>query len=181
MSAEKRFYDADDIKKGCKNLAKKAKETEINFDYLIGLNRGGLIPLGYLSYFLDNRNTKIIEVETYKDDQSQAVKNDVFKKQVNLVFTQLYSLFKDKIGNFDILIIDDLIDTGLTINIIREAFSRLDEYDTHLKINVKFGAMFENYNYVKKHDDIIDVTEEGTFFNKKENTWLVFPWDEKID
>jgi len=185
---EKISIDAEDMFLGYRNMAEKIQATGESFDYLIGVNRGGLIPLGYMSYFLNNRHTQLIDVETYDGEQNKAKETEVFKKQSNLVYHQLDNLFNEKKGEFNILIIDDLIDTGLTIDIIREAINKINQNYDQFKIIVKFVAVMENLEYVNAHDDVIDVTYQflndpkmARAWEKIPNKWIVFPWDRGLN
>jgi len=187
------FISEKEIKDRCVMLAKKIKTQEIDVDLLIGLNRGGLIPLGYLSYFLDNRETSIIDIETYEKQESKA--DEVFEKQVKHVINQLREILKvipenervhSKIVNrsliskrlhINLLIIDDLRDTGGTIKIIDEAIKHINDNHALLTFKPYYAVLYDKfYNTTIDNDKIIPTISAA----EKPEGWLVFPWDEEI-
>ena len=168
--SEKVYISDTEIKENCKKLARELLSRDIKPDLLIGLNRGGLIPLGYLSYFMDNRNTRIIDIKTYEGFESKA--QDSFALDV---LEQLKSI----LGNKDkgtILIIDDLIDTGNTFKIISKSIELFNKNN-----NFRFfgGVLYmdskkNNESNFPEFDNLFSAAE-------KPQGWLVFPWDEKVN
>ncbi len=54
----------------CKRLHEQISKDTFNPDLLIGIARGGLIPLGFLSgeANFNNRNTRTINLQSYTDE-----------------------------------------------------------------------------------------------------------------
>jgi len=139
------------------NIQKILKEKKFKDIYIVGINRGGLIPLGYLSYFLNTRNTCIIDINLYPNEKLREIK----KSDIRSVINQLQ--FVNYLTEKDLLIfVDDLIDSGSTFKVIEKALRSLN--NRALTINcVLFGKPNDlNIIYGK-------IKPEG---------WLVFPWDE---
>jgi hypoxanthine phosphoribosyltransferase len=157
MKMKKVYITTEEIRNNTKKLAEKLKNIFKNKKiYLIGINRGGLIPTGYLSYFLDTRNVKIIDINLYPSDKHRDYnKNDILKLRNDLMFINFLT-------EKDIVIfVDDLIDTGSTFNLINETLKNLN-----VKSQVIFASIYG------KETDLNNIYGE-----KKPEGWLVFPWD----
>jgi hypoxanthine phosphoribosyltransferase len=116
---------------------------------VIGINRGGLIPSVYLSHRLRVPHESI----TVKlRDDVKASKPDLSQKSF---------AFQHKI-----LIVDDINDSGDTLQYIEQNFGRP-------KDKVRFAVLVNN----KPSKTIVDYF--GYEINKEEvPSWIVFPWEE---
>ena len=150
-----------EIQDNCKTLAKiLLKNIPDIRDYtLVGINRGGLIPMGYLSYFLNNRNTEIIDVTLYEDLFEPDFSKIEASKQ--LVKNQAEFL---RLQNKNILLIDDLVDSGESLKLTLDVLNT-NSYNNH----VKTAVVYQNISSEFKSDYYADVKPEG---------WLLFPWDQ---
>lgn len=93
-----------------KELCKKINQSG-NYDKIVAISRGGLIPAGIISYELNIRNTSVINIATYvgsKHLKLDHVDNPEFVGEVN-----------EKT-----LIVDDLSDSGQTFNVMRRQFPK---------------------------------------------------------
>ena len=99
-----------DFHRHTKALAQKIK-TSGEYNKIIAISRGGLIPAGIISYELDIRDTQAINISSY-DRECQRQDCDV--------------VVKADIDNVDekTLIIDDLSDTGKTFELVRRLFPK---------------------------------------------------------
>lgn len=111
-------------------------------DVVVAIERGG-IPLGaYLSAYL-NVPLETIKVSFYED----TVKLDTPRVHFR---------------NFDIsdykrpLFVDDLVDSGSTMNFIKEKYG-----------NVVYATLYKSDT----------VTPDAYYFHKKPDQWIIFPWD----
>ena len=91
-----------------KLLAQKIKESG-EYNKIIAISRGGLLPAGIISYELDIRNTHAINISSYDGDQHRDV-NDIELEEIR-------NDVDDKT-----LIVDDLSDTGTTLRLLRKMF-----------------------------------------------------------
>ena len=122
---------------------------------LVGLNRGGIIPLGYMSYFLDCRNTKLLDITLYQNEKPKMnVKKEIKETSKNLEWINYLS------ENDTVIFIDDLIDTGSTFKVIEKALEKVN-----VNCKIIFATLFGN------EDKVISGY-------RKPDGWLVFPWDE---
>ena len=114
---------------------------------VVAITRGGLAPAMIISRELDIRVVDTISVKSYdKQQQSEAV---VLKAP------QADLMGADGEG---ILIIDDLVDTGKTLELVRQMYPK---------------AHFATVYAKPKGRDMVDsfITEVS------QDTWIFFPWD----
>ena len=131
-------------------LGKKILESGFNPDYLIGIARGGLVPLRILSDLFKNTNVLIVTVKLYKD---------IGERGEKVTFVQKVDI---NLEGKKILLVDDVADTGLTIKAVAE----------YIKENKKAGELkiatlhYKPWSVIKPDYYIEEVTE-----------WIVYPWE----
>ncbi len=119
---------------------------------ILGVSRGGLIPAAMLSYMLDVRLIQAVRVEHY-DDQNKRLASGARFVDGPQPFATL------NITTERLLIVDDIIDTGETLKLVRRAVQ--DHAD-----QIKVAALYVRSN--QKH--------AADWFWKVEDDWVVFPW-----
>ena len=116
---------------------------------VLGINRGGCVPGIYLSHALEIPHEALdIRLRDHKSKPSLAVleKAHAFQKRI--------------------LIIDDINDTGETLNYIKDNFGTPD--------NLKFASVIHN-----EPSKFQGLHFKGYTINKEKNpVWIVFPWEE---
>jgi hypoxanthine phosphoribosyltransferase len=174
MTGIKKVYiGPNEIHENCRQLARKIKESSTQPDLIIGLARGGLIPAGYLSYFLNINSIESIRIATYEGYESRAhekinqIEQDLISEIINII---------KKYKPQNILIVDDLTDTGSTIQIIDRIIRSVYNYFKMISERIpefswQFAVIYHNKNF--NFNNIIWAAE-------KPEGWLVFPWDEEI-
>ena len=114
---KKHFYSWQDIEAMCTNIVKQMYADNYKPDYIVGITRGGNIPATIISNMLDIR-CEAMKVSFRNDDR---------------VDTNFW-LSRHATDN-NILVIDDINDTGATFNWIKEDWNVDDDSE---KSNVKF-------------------------------------------
>ena len=130
-----------------KNLALKLKK-EHNLDNikgLIAISRGGLIPAGIIAYELDIRTVESVSVVTYDGEEQRD------SKEVEIIS----SLQSDGKGY---IVIDDLADSGNTIDILRAKFPK-----------ALFATVYAKTKGLPKTDVYLK--------EMPQEKWIMFPWD----
>ena len=114
---------------------------------VVGITRGGLVPAMIVARELDIRVVDTVSVKSYSH-QSQAA---------SAVVTKLpqADLMGDGTG---ILIVDDLVDTGKTLELVRSLYPKAHFAAVYAKPSGK--PMVDSY--------ITEVSQD---------TWIFFPWD----
>jgi len=156
--------NTNQVKNACKNIVSKILGSKKEYDFLIGINRGGLIPLGYLSYYLNNKNTKIIDVSLYEEKILDINEDKIIQMGKNVI--EVFSSLKKEKEDPKILIIDDLVDTGSTLDLIQIINENFFNFE------IDYAVMFKN------PDAIFTPDFYGAL--KDPEVWIEFPWDERI-
>lgn len=99
-----------DFHKHTKELAQKIKASG-EYNKIIAISRGGLIPACIISYELDIRDTQAINISSYDGDSQRQKENITIKADIEDVDEKT-------------LIIDDLSDTGKTFELVRHLFPK---------------------------------------------------------
>ena len=122
---EKVYISWEDFHQHAKLLAAKIKQSG-EYDKIIAISRGGLLPAGIISYELDIRNTQAVNISSYDGEQRRNL--DDVEVDIN-------------VGEVDekTLVIDDLSDTGATFRLLRTMFPRAKFAAVYAKPN---GAAF---------------------------------------
>ncbi len=159
----KQFITTGEIREQCVKVADKIDKSDFKPDVLIGLTRGGLIPLGYLSYYLNNKNIRILNISIYDDETNEPGNPE---KEFSTVYSQISNIVFDHSFDTKFLIIDDLIDTGTTVELVKRVFDKINPEN-----KIKFAVMYKEKNYSGINNDLI------YYGSGKPEGWLVFPWD----
>jgi uncharacterized protein len=162
-------------------------------DYVVGLTRGGLIPAVMISHYLnvpmyslsvslrDNdtgpeSNSWMAEDALGPNSRERFIENPV---DVSGILEAAADLLEN--GTYkEILIVDDINDTGATFNWIMKdwksgCFPNDPSWDEVWNNNVKFAVLVDNL--ASKCDVKMDFV--GREINKAENdVWVDFPWED---
>ena len=159
---EKVYYDEIHIKEMIGDITMQMNRDNWKPDYIVGLTRGGLIPAVYLSHYLN------IPMETLKVSL-----RDHAESESNLWMAE------DAYNGKNILIVDDINDTGATLDwIINDWQNSCHPVDAHwLNVwgnTVKIAVLVDNLssNFSRKVDYC------AKEINKAEkDVWIVYPWE----
>jgi len=130
-----------EIETDCRQLAQDLRDCG-PFDGIVAVTRGGLVPAGLLAALLDVRLIDTICASSYHDTQAGEV-------------TLLKSLTGDGAGW---LIVDDLVDSGATLRVIRQGLP----HATYATLYAKPNGAADADRYVRQY---------------AQSDWLVFPWE----
>lgn len=154
----KLFVDSNQFYDLSLGLAKKIEDSDFKPDFILGVSRGGCVPSIVVHEYLNYKdivcNYGIVSVKSYNEDNTRG--NDMFIDMSDYTKEQL----KDK----QILIIDDVFDTGNTM-------MSLGNYLSNIGINsynFKIGCVY--YKPTKNQTTIIP-----DYYEQKREEWIVFP------
>lgn len=134
-------------------------------DYVVGITRGGLLPAVMISQWLD------VPCQTLKVSLRDGHDNDC---EVNCWMSE------DAFNGKNILIVDDINDTGATLNWIMNDWQSTAVPDAPIwakvwNTNVRFAVVVDNL--ASKCNVKMDYI--GLEVNKaEENVWIEFPYEE---
>ena len=119
------------------------------FDGLIAITRGGMVPAAIVARELGIRMVDTVAVVSY-DHQSQ--------NKINVIKHISRRMLDGRDGGKGLLIVDDLVDTGGTVKVVRE--------------------IVPNAHYATVYAKPAGRPEVDTFITEvSQDTWVFFPWD----
>jgi len=178
---KKHYYSWKDVEDACVSIALQMYKDGWMPDYIVGITRGGNVPATILSNML-NVPGQALKV-SLRDDDSESESNcwmseDAFG-YVNEEDREVYKSRWDISKRKNILIVDDINDTGATFNWIKEdwrssCLPNEESWDKVWHSNVRFATITDNLS--SEFNGKVDYTTHEV--NKaEEDVWLVYPWE----
>jgi hypoxanthine phosphoribosyltransferase len=171
---KKHYYSWQDVEQMCVSIVNQMYKDNWRPDYIVGITRGGNVPATILSNMLDIR-CEALKV-SLRDDEMGPESNcwmseDAFGYNDGTIVSA-GPLHKN------ILIVDDINDTGATFNWIKEDWQKNclpddPKWQNIWDQNVRFATLTENLA-----SDFSQVRYTCHEINKaEEDVWLVYPWE----
>ena len=143
-------------------------------DYVVGLTRGGLVPANLISQYLGCR------METLKVSLRDGTEceSNLWMAEDAFGHRDFDPMTSDD-GRKHILIVDDINDSGATLNWIREdwmsgCFPKDKRWKEVWGNNVRVACLYDNESSKSK----LDVAYSAVTINKADkDVWIVFPWE----
>ena len=142
-------------------------------DYIVGLSRGGLVPAVMISQYL---SIPMYALHVSLRDSENGPESNLWMAEDAFGYNTGFA----QAGKKKILIVDDINDTGSTLEWIKKdwesgcrPFSK-DEWSEVWNNNVKFAVLINN-----EASEFKDIDYVGHTINKEEYPeWCVFPWEQ---
>ena len=180
---KKHYYSWQDVERMCINIVLDMYKDGWRPDYIVGITRGGNVPATILSNMLDVR-CEALKV-SLRDNGSDMgpetncwMSEDAFgyvNEEERETLKSRWDLNKRK----NILIVDDINDTGATFNWIKNDWqstcmpNETSAWESVWSHNVRFAVLTENL--ASTFDGVEYCSHE---INKaEEDVWLVYPWE----
>lgn len=129
------------------------KKLGYEFDAIICVGRGSMVPSRLISEYTDIKQIYFADVKAYTDDN-----------KLGKVSCKLYM---PKLHNKGIIIVDDCLTTGTTLDAVYKAVASKASYCRY----VYKAVLFQN-------KCSLQYVLHGQKYDAK-TTWLVFPWEKK--
>lgn len=169
----KTYYSWEDMQKLCMNIANQLGDWKP--DYIVGITRGGAIPGVMLSHYL-NVPMHPLEVSLRTEGGYQVHDGGMSEDAIG------YIPYSERNGDETasperrkkILVVDDINDTGATIEWIKESWEdSFNNWEDVWGNNVRFAVLVDNKS------SKVSVDYSGTVIDKSvEDSWIVFPFEE---
>ena len=162
------YYTWRDVEHHTQEILRQIYADAWRPDYVVGLTRGGLVPANLISQYLGCR-METLKVSLRDDTECESnlwMAEDAFG----------HNMEHPK----NILIVDDINDTGATLNYIREdwpsgCFPDNPRWTEVWGSNVRVAVLVDNESSKSE----IPVSYSAVDINKAEqDSWIVFPWEE---
>jgi len=161
---KKIYYSWQDVENQTQEILRQLQQDAWRPDYVVGLTRGGLVPANLISQYL------AVPMECLK----VSLRDDASQPESNLWMAE------DAYEGKRILIVDDINDSGATLNWIKQDWqdSCLPEADRWFKLwgnNVRVAVLVDNESSANK----LTISYSAVDLNKaEEDSWIVFPWED---
>lgn len=129
------------------------KQLPTDYNNILVITRGGMVPACLISEKTDIRNILVAAVMFY--DGENRTDEPIF-----LQFPQ-----DTQLHNQRILVVDDVWDTGTTINAVCDRLERA---------GANFDTAVLHFKPAKSH---FPPDKRPTFFAEETDAWIVYPWD----
>ena len=164
------------------NLCRDIANSRWRPDYVVGITRGGLLPAVMISHYFNIRcetlNVSLRDKEDNNCESNLWMSEDAFG-YVPLEEQESVNGRSDESRRKNILVVDDINDTGATINWIMKDWSSSclpndDAWNSIWNNNVRFAVVVDNL----ASDAIIKMDYVGMEVNKaEEDVWIEFPYE----
>ena len=169
------YYTWQDIEKQTQEILRQIQRDAWVPDYVVGLTRGGLVPANLISQYLE------VPMECLKvslrDDASQPESN-LWMAEDAYGYPVFDPMCSDD-GRKKILIVDDINDSGATLNWIMKdwqsgCFPKDKRWKEIWGNTVRVAVLVDNEASKSK----LNVSYSAVDLNKAdEDAWIVFPWE----
>lgn len=174
---KKVYYTWQDVERQTQEILRQLQRDAWMPDYVVGLTRGGLVPANLISQYLE------IPMECLKvslrDDNSQPESN-LWMAENAFGYSGVNGTTTDPYLRKKILIVDDINDSGATLNWIKQDWQSgcLPDSPVWEHIwgnNVRVAVLCDNEASASE----LNVSYSAIDLNKaEEDCWIVFPWED---
>ncbi len=164
---KKHYYSWTDIERMCVSIVNQMYADNWRPDYIVGLTRGGNVPATIISNMTGIR-CEALKVSLRDDEQGP---------ESNLWMSEDAFGYNKEPNN--ILIVDDINDTGATFNWIASDWPKSclpddPKWNRIFGSNVKFATLTDNL----ASETVVPISYTCHEINKEdEDVWLVYPWE----
>lgn len=178
---KKVYYSWKDVQGAVLEIARQMSAHNWRPDYIVGITRGGLIPANLLSQYTGIKmHTLNVSLRDSDSTESNLWMAEDALGVVPSDQTHIWGNHKhiERLKK-KILIVDDINDTGSTINWIKKdwpsgCFPDSNEWNQIWGDNVRFAVLTHNQASEFKDPDY----SVWNVNKAEEDCWLVYPWEE---
>jgi xanthine phosphoribosyltransferase len=173
---KKIYYSWQDIENQTQEILRQLQRDTWRPDYVVGLTRGGLVPANLISQYLE------VPMETLKvslRDSEHGPESNLWMAEDAFGYAN-YDPMCSGNGRKRILIVDDINDSGATLNWIKQDWQSgcLPDDERWAEVwgnNVRVAALVDN----EASKSELKISYSAIDLNKaEEDVWIVFPWED---
>jgi uncharacterized protein len=173
---KKVYYSWQDIENQTQEILRQLQRDAWRPDYVVGLTRGGLVPANLISQYLE------VPMETLKvslRDSEHGPESNLWMAEDAFGYTSHDPMCSGD-GRKRILIVDDINDSGATLNWIKQDWQSgcLPDDERWAEVwgnNVRVAALVDN----EASKSELKISYNAVDLNKaEEDVWIVFPWED---
>jgi len=167
----------NDIEAQTQEILRQLHQDQWQPDYVVGLTRGGLVPANLISQYLGCR---MHTLDVSLRDSDSAPESNLWMAEDAFGYA-IHDPMASGDGRKKILIVDDINDSGATLNWIKNDWRSsclpydprwIDEIWGH---NVRVAVLYDN----EASKSELDIAYSAVTINKlEEDSWIVFPWED---
>ena len=172
---KKVYYTWQDIENQTQEILRQLQLDAWRPDYIVGLTRGGLVPATLISQYLEvSMHTLSVSLR----DSDSGPESNLWMAEDAFGYP-VYDAMCSSDGRKNILIVDDINDSGATLNWIMQdwpsgCLPNDDRWNDVWDNNVRVAALVNNEASASK----LNVRYSAIDLNKaEEDVWVVFPWE----
>jgi hypoxanthine phosphoribosyltransferase len=161
---KKTYLTYHDIEQSVQSITRNILLSDWRPEYVVGITRGGLLPATLISQYLripmHTLNVSLRDGQPGEDNESNCW------------------MAEDALNGKNILVVDDINDTGATLQWIVDDWCnscrpQSGEWDRVFKSNVRFAAIVNN-----EASEFTNLSFSSLLINKAEDdVWIQFPWE----
>lgn len=177
---KKVYVSWNDVQRQAQEIIRQMYLDNWQPDYIVGITRGGLVPANLISQYLDVTMYALqVRLRDGVDDDTESnlwMAEDAFGYRHN----DQGQGYSDSVERKNILIVDDINDSGATLNWIRQDWQKscLPNDPAWAGIwggNVRIATLYDNETSAS--EVLVNYTAE-TVNKHNDPQWIVFPWEE---
>ena len=179
---KKHYYSWQDVENACTDIALQMYKDNWRPDYIVGITKGGNVPATILCNMLGIRG-EALKVSLRDDGSNIGPESNLWMAEdaFGYVTHEEQSTYKsrwDISRRKNILVVDDINDTGATFNWIKKDWQGgclpdEETWNTVWGSNVRFAVLTENLS--SSFDGVSYYAHEVN--KSEEDVWLVYPWE----
>ena len=162
---KKVYVSWQDVQRQVQEICRQMLHDKWTPDYVVGITRGGLTAANLISQYL------AVPMETLKVSLREGENGNCVSD---------LGMTEDAFNGKNILLVDDINDSGATLNWIKEDWesfhpSKQEPWLTIWGNSVKIATLYDNE--ISKSDLTVNYCAE-TINKSTDPQWIVFPWEE---